>query len=288
MKHRKIINFISTFLLMWITCVPVFASEGKSEGGGENKVPVAVDKSRYLLATSRGGDFPYIGGFEALDILLTKLSIINPLIYKGSALEIGGGHGGNANYLKIHGLEKIQVIDIDEEAVNYAKAKYPAIDFKLLDAKKITSAFEDNSFDLIYMLGSAHAVSDPLVLLQKLKAISKSGALVAIMDYNLKSAKETDKIDTPSGEAIHALNTEKLTTMMGYIGLEVIETVDITQLYKNWYISVLSILNLSKNDLLTKGYSEAEIILIVDKFNFMLSMLEEGKIGGILLIARKI
>ena len=37
---------------------------------------------------------------------------------------------------------------------------------------------------------------------------------------------------------------------------EIVEEVDVTDFYKSWYVSILEKINLSKDDLLSKGYSD--------------------------------
>lgn len=264
-----------------------FASEQEGSSSAPQE-PAVKNKSRFLLSTIREGDFSHLGGVEAIDLVLKKLISINSKLLNGNILEVGSGYGGSANFLKQQGYNKVQGIDIDEEAVKYAKEKYPNIDFKVADATKLTGIFEDDFFDVIYMFDVAHAIEDKLSLLQRIKAVSKKSSLLAIIDYNLKDEDGEEKLADNSGIAIYALNLKKLTPLMKYIGWEIVEEVDVTDFYKSWYVSILEKINLSKDDLLSKGYSEEEITFIQDKFNFLLNMINEGKLGGVIIIARKL
>jgi len=138
------------------------------------------------------------------------------------------------------------------------------------------------------MFDVAHAIEDKLSLLQRIKAVSKKSSLLAIIDYNLKDEDGAEKLTDNSGIAIYALNLKKLTPLMKYIGWEIVEEVDVTEAYKSWYLSILEKINLSKDELLSNGYSEEEITFIQDKFKFLLNMINEGKLGGVIIIARKL
>ncbi len=265
-----------------------FASEHEGSSSAQGQEPAVKNKSRFLLSTIREGDFSHVGGVEAINLVLKRLVAINSEVLHGNILEVGSGYGGTANFLKKQGYDKIQAVDIDEEAVKYAKEKYPNIDFKVADATKLTGIFEDDFFDVIYMFDIAHAIEDKLSLLQRIKTVSKAQALLVITDYNLKDEEGADKLTDNSGIATYALNLKKLTPLMEYIGWEIVEVVDVTDAYKSWYVSILEKINLSKDELLSNGYSEEEIKFIQDKFNFLLTMINEGKLGGTIIIARKL
>jgi len=266
----------------------VFAGGHEGGGSGGGQAASVVDKSRFLLSTMREGGFSHVGGAEAIVLLLDKVIAANAEVLNGNILEIGSSYGGTANFLKSQHYEKVQGIDIDEEAVKYAHEKYPNIEFKVADATKLTGIFEDDYFNFIYMFDVAHAIEDKLSLLQRIKAVSKKNSLLAIIDYSLKGTDETEKLTDNKGLVIYALNLKKLIPLMRYIGLEIVEVVDVTDSYKAWYSSIIERINLSKEDLLSKGYSEEEIKFIQDKFNFLLTMINEDKIGGTIIIARKL
>jgi ubiquinone/menaquinone biosynthesis C-methylase UbiE len=284
MTPKQIIKIIFLFIYIFHANY-AFAAENEEASQTE----AVKDKSRFLLATINEGNFPNIGGMEEVSLVLDKVISVNSQLFKGNSLEIGGGYGGIANFLKIHhNYAKIQAIDLDEEAVKYAQENYPDIAFKAADATKLTNIFENDYFDFAYMFDVAHGIVDKLSLLQRIKHVSKQDALLAIIDYNSKDEQAPEKVSTSSGQTVYPLNLKKLIPLMEYIGWEILETADITDSYKTWYSSILEKINSSKNDLLSSGYSEAEIKLIQDKFNSLLTMINEGKLGGIIIIARKL
>ena len=65
----------------------------------------------------------------------------------GKILDVGCGVGVDANYIQSKGFEVVG-IDLSEEMLKLAKQKFPYIDFRLMDIRKIN--FEPNSFDGIF------------------------------------------------------------------------------------------------------------------------------------------
>lgn len=69
-------------------------------------------------------------------------------LQKGNAvLDLGSGPGINAAYMHARNLRVI-AIDLSEKMVDYAKSRYPEIDFRLGDMTKMP--FPANSFDGIF------------------------------------------------------------------------------------------------------------------------------------------
>ncbi|MCA0254733.1 MAG: hypothetical protein LCH20_04600, partial [Proteobacteria bacterium] len=89
------------------------------------------------------------------------------------------------------------------------------------------------------------------------------------------------------GNIITPINLKKLEPLMKYIGLDVLETIDITSEYKTWYNQTLDYIAQSRDDLLKNGYSEDDLKLIIDKYTYLLNFMKQGKIGGLMLIIRR-
>jgi ubiquinone/menaquinone biosynthesis C-methylase UbiE len=66
---------------------------------------------------------------------------------KGKILNVGSGHGINAGHMHSKGFEVIG-IDLSRKMVEYAKQKYPHIEFRLADMTKLS--FPDESFGGIF------------------------------------------------------------------------------------------------------------------------------------------
>ena len=97
------------------------------------------------------------------------------------------------------GYNKIWAIDINEKMIKEAAIQYPSINFQVADVTELTKIFEDDFFEFIYSFNVTHAIKDKVSMLQRLKAISKKGTILAIFDYYLKDENSTDVIKNLSG-----------------------------------------------------------------------------------------
>ncbi len=97
-----------------------------------------------------------------------------------NALDIGCGVGGNVNFLKNYCTE-ITGLDFSEAAVKLAKEKWPSCNFLIGDANKISSLYEENSFDLVTVLNVLYhqwIINDEDFLEQTYKILNKGGYIV--------------------------------------------------------------------------------------------------------------
>lgn len=148
------------------------------------------NSKRLLLSTLRGGDYAHAGDVEAIDLVLAKLLEIKPKIKFGNVLDVGCGFGGTLDYLRNKGLKNLFGIDINSDSINYAKIKYPNIQFDALDALELGSFYPKETFDLVIMFNSIYAIKDKLKLLAALSKVSKPGAFLVIFDYSVSKQNE--------------------------------------------------------------------------------------------------
>jgi 2-polyprenyl-3-methyl-5-hydroxy-6-metoxy-1,4-benzoquinol methylase len=93
----------------------------------------------------------------------------------GRCLEIGGGTGANAEFLREQLGLKILVSEISIEAIKNARKKYPGNEYIQMDARDIPF---DKSFDMIGMFDVIeHIEEDYLVMAQVNKALCSKGLL---------------------------------------------------------------------------------------------------------------
>ncbi len=258
------------------------AGESSKEEGNDK----VVDKSRMLQSTILDGKVSIVGGAELIGKMLSRVVEANEQSLSGNILEIACNYGGVANFIKLQKRDNIFGIDIDETAINYAKEHYPGIDFRVADAMKLNDVFKEDFFNFIYIFDTAHSISDKLSLFQRMKSISKQGSIFVIIDYAVRDSDE-DKISDDKGNTITPLNLKKLEPLMEYIGLDVIETIDITAEYKAWYSQTIEYIAQDRENLLNTGYSDDDLKLIVDKYTYLLDFMKQGKIGGVMLIIHK-
>ena len=125
-------------------------------------------------------------------------------------------------------------------------------------------------------------------MLQRLKAISKRGATLAIFDYYLKDENSTDAIKNLSGKDMFPIKLSHFKMIMKVLGWEIIEETEVTEKYKLWHKASLAKIETSTDMLKGKNYTDEEIKLVVERFQHLLDAIESERLGGIILIAKKI
>ena len=112
----------------------------------------------------------------------------------GKILDAGCGVGIDANYMKSRGFEVVG-IDLSEEMLKLAKQKFPQMDFRLMDIRKID--FKPNSFDGVFASFSLIHIpkKDIPDVLKKFYQILKDGGVLYIALHEGKS--EEIFIDEP-------------------------------------------------------------------------------------------
>lgn len=249
------------------------------------------NSSRLLLAELRGGDYAHPGDEEAIDMVITQLLTLNSNIKSGKMVDVGSGFGGTLNYLQQKGFQNLEGVDIDKAAVQYAKEKYPSISFHNVDALKITSVIPENNLSLISLFSVLYAIKDKKQLLSELNKIAKPGAILLLFDYSLPmpSSQTTTTplaIKDLSGKEIYPIQLNTISKDLKDTGWEIKEQKDLSENYKTWYKTLLSKLQSHKKELKLK-FSEEDINKVEATFSYLLSQLEQGHLGGVVIYAYK-
>jgi ubiquinone/menaquinone biosynthesis C-methylase UbiE len=270
-----------------------FCVSAGGHGGGEDKAKESVsllakERAKEIIQILREGNFSHSGGVEAINILNSKVITLAPYIQEVNSLEIGCGTGAASYFMQKEGYNNLWAIDINEKAIEEAKIQYPSVNFQVADVTKLTKIFEDDFFEFIYSFNVTHAMKDKVPMLQRLKAISKRGTTLAIFDYYLKDEHSTDAIKNLSGNDMFPIKLSKFKMMMKILGWEIIEEVEVTDKYKFWHKAMLAKIEARIDMLKGKNYTDDEIKLVVERFQHLLDAIESERLGGIILIAKKI
>lgn len=283
------VRVLKTICILFLFCSTYsFAAGGSEDKAAEEAAILVKSRVKKLIQTLREGDFAHSGGAEAINLLNSKVILKVPNIKEGSSLEIGCGSGYAAYFMQKEGYSNIWAIDINEKLIEEAKHNYPSVNFKVADVTKLTKIFEDEFFSFIYSFNVVHALKDKVSMLQRLKAISKEGAILAIFDYYLKDESSSDTIKSLSGSNMFPIKLNKFKMMMKILGWEIIEENDVTEKYKFWYNAMLTKIEAKIDMLKAGGYTDEEINLVVERYKHLLEAIESGTLGGIILIAKKI
>lgn len=275
-------NILMIFLFLFTVTDSIASS-----GGGDSEKKVVADRSKQIISKLKVGGFSHIGGVKALSIIMAEIDEAAPNMRSENALEIGCGFGGSANFIQNSGYSNIWAIDKKSDAIDYAMAKYPDIKFKAADILDITDEFSEEFFSLAYIINTASGISDQNNLWQEVKSICKEGAILAIMDYSMPTRSDSTVLLKPDAKIRYPIPLEDTKRIMNYIGWEIISEKDITHDFKQWHLDAIAEIVARSELLMSAGFSEDEINYVVDYYRNIVELLDEKKIGGTILIARK-
>lgn len=225
---------------------------------------IQKEHPRSVMAQWRGGDYAHAGSKESIDMVIRKALELAPEIISGNCLDIGSGFGGTANDIYHCGFHHIWGIDKDPEAIAYATKKYPDIPFIHADAADLPSLFQPSFFSFICLFNVIYGFEDKFTLFKNIAQVSKPGALLCLFDYSHKS----DGIELKDlvGRPIYPMKIERLKIELPQCGWKIIENVDLTDRYIQWY-----------QDLVAKI---PEDLALRTPFIEILTCLNKGSLGG--------
>ena len=259
-------------MLLPYACFPDFSPEPK------------INNARLLLSKLRGGDYAHVGEKEATSMVVQRVLQLSPGIQTGRCLDVGSGFGGTANDIYHMGFHSIQGVDIDEAAVLYAKQHYPQIPFIHAEADEISNLFEPESFSFICLFNVMYAIEDKPLLLIKLSAVAKTGAILAIFDYTAKDG--ILELQDLAAKPMYPIALDSLPENLKISGWEVLEVVDLSQRYLTWYRNLLDKL-LEERQTLSRQFSQADITRVQTTFSSLAERLENSSLGGVVIYCRK-
>lgn len=104
-------------------------------------------------------------------------------------LEVGCGFGAVSNEI-IGKWENAKVtgINISEKQINYAKSKFPACNFKVMDAAKLT--IESDSIDLLISIEAANLFNTRIDFLKEAYRVMKPQSKICISDLCLRNEEK--------------------------------------------------------------------------------------------------
>lgn len=283
---HKLLNAL--IIISLVMPINIAAGAGGVDIAKEEAALLDREKLKQLIQSMRDGNYTHTGGAEAINLLSNKALLKNPSIKEGNSLEIGCGTGAASDFMSKKGYHNIWAIDINKKLIEEAKSSYPNVNFKVADVTKLTKTFEDEFFSFMFSFNVAHAVKDKVAMLQRLKAISKEGAILAIFDYYQKDETTQELFKNLSGKQMFPIKLSNFKIMMKILGWEIIEETDITRKYKFWYNAMIDKIEAKADMLKANEYNEKETSLSIEKTQYVLDSIESDKLGGIILIAKKI
>lgn len=112
--------------------------------------------------------------------ILAKLKLFCPS-RDSVVLEVGCGTGAFSAHLSTY-YNKLNAIDISTKSIKFAKARYPRVKFKVMDAEKMS--YSSSKFDLVILSGILHHFPNRKKLLWEVYRVLKPGGKVFAYDPN--------------------------------------------------------------------------------------------------------
>lgn len=184
-----------------------------------------------ILALVRKADYAHAGEEEAIEIVFKDM----PRNPGRLLLDVGCGRGGTAHYLQEKGFGKVTGIDIEPVSIEYARRKYPDVEFATGDCLELAQCL-CGKFDIIYLFNVFYAFPGHLRALKQLRLLSRENGQLIIFDYLLKSAS---KNNFPFKDW-NPLDLSIAQELFSSAGWRISETKDLSDLYKKWYKDLVS------------------------------------------------
>ena len=142
-------------------------------------------QGKAILAMVRGGDYAHPGEEQAIAQVAQGL----PRTANHRLLDVGCGRGGTADWFYRHGWGTIVGIDVDGASIDYARERYPGVEFMQLDVGALDRLNRD-PFDLAYLFNSFYAFPDQRAALRAIRAACRAGGHLLIYDYTQPAETE--------------------------------------------------------------------------------------------------
>lgn len=142
----------------------------------------------------------------------------------GKILDIGCGTGTDANYIASKGFEVIG-IDLSEEMLNIAKKKFPHIDFRIADMRKLS--FENEQFDGIFVAFSLFHIPKkdvPNTLADLYDLLKPNGAIyIAIQEGKSEELFITQPLKPDEKIFLNIMDSQEINKLIEKAGFEIIK-----------------------------------------------------------------
>lgn len=238
---------------------------------------------RQLIATLREGAYAHPGEEEAIDIMLAGLEDIIPSANCLNILDVGCGLGGSARYIQQHKNHVLTGIDIDKNAIDYAKQHFPDTTFIQDDITQLSKHTFEKPFDVVYLLNVLYQFSDKNSVVRELGTVIKENGVLIISDYTTATEHELSDL---AGRKMSPINLSSLEEILNKHGFNIVKQIDLTLHYEIWYRNTLQKLS-SREATLLQTYTKPTFSTVHDVFQKILSAIQAKQLGGGIIYAIK-
>ncbi len=244
-------------------------------------------EGKKLVSFLRQGDFSHPGEEKAIEIVLNRYHID----HNHTVLDVGCGLGGTVDYIhKRYGCY-VFGLDIETEAISYAKAKYHNnYHFYTGDVVNSHEIIKGITFDFMCAFNSFYAFTNQSAALQSLAIIAHKNTNLAIFDYSdLTKNKEKNPLYR-SKSGIHSpftpIRLDTIGKLLSNNGWCLKQLVDISDKYQKWYGELLEKLKKNEEHILNNNGKEVFVKAKTTYTSIYKSLVNKTS-GGVIVHAKK-
>lgn len=235
-----------------------------------------------LLALVRNGDYAHPGEEEAIRVLLAGL----PPDPSRRVLDAGCGGGGTAAWIQARGYGSVTGIDVDAATVRLAHDRHPEVAVVAGDLQLAAEALT-GSFDLIYSMTTLYAVPDQATALGQLGALAAPGAELRLFEY--AGARGRFSAATHGDHRFawwRPLDPSLVRRLLADAGWATVAVRDLRPEFERWYAMLCDRLVAMRAEI-TVRFGAEWADFAVREYSFLLGLIREGSLGGVLVRAER-
>lgn len=246
-----------------------------------------MSKIRLLLFEVRKKHYAHPGDRKAVDLTIKKLKqYLQPEVWKSTSIaDMGSGYGQTLIDFIDLGFASGIGIDIDSSAIEFAQATYQQKHSQVFFKQADLCHTEIPSCDLYIHFCSFYAFKDQAKYLSNLAHSAKESAILMIFDYSHLNLDKSHGLKDFAGVAFQPIQVKRFNKMLSDAGWELLEEIDLSVEFIQWYQEFLNQLEMMRKSLLQK-FTQIEYDTVKNTFQDLLKLLEEKTLGGTLVFAR--
>ncbi len=129
------------------------------------------------------------------------------------------------------------------------------------------------------MFNVLYALKDQKSCLEQLSRVAKDNAVLMIFDYTCSDESSESDLADLTGKPMRPIKSDSLHKCLKETGWEIIDEIDLSEKYINWYSDFLKSMEAKKSSLLEE-FTEEAYDTVKNVFGNILKELNEKKLGG--------
>lgn len=239
---------------------------------------------KQVLAFFRDGDYTHAGEEAAIDVMMSGLS----KNASTTILDVASGLGGSASYIQKSGFGIVTGFDIEEATIEYAKQKYPEVEFLLSDVIDAHKLFNKKKFDIICIINSLVCFPKQVQSLQSLRHLAKENTKLIILEYvdNMPKGQNPLVINGPKNFFL-PIRLDEIDYILNKSGWEKVEYINLDHIFKDWYDKFLKYVESKRMEADNRFY-EGATDFVIGKYSTMYDSIKYNLLGGCIISAKAI